>query len=497
MRFISALLVIFFLGSAIASLDADACQMKPSTGDDQSAQQNPCPSHLEHSPRKCTRQKSLPSPLFRKSEQVTQLPPITPDWQALLKRMQSIWNTNVDLFVATIEIPEEDEKGTIEKLGAGYSASVWSLPGGTEGNIVQKIETNCLAILHNTKCPHGCSVFSNEQPLLTEYIVSELVCKQDTSVCPVIFSISPQAPISRDVFSKLGIRMDARHKSDCIKKVNGQNPSPGIRKIEEEFVGPSVTILFGKALSPVTRAILASEILIKSIDLLEKLHARGFIHGDIHTGNIALRKPNEDSDDLVVPELTLIDFGQAKFYPLEIGTPECVGEDAYASMAQHLLSKFQLELFRTSRRDDLYRAFEVFMNLITEDGYLHLMGRFGMYAQLVKSNFDAINPFKHSNDALGDFKLEGSPPMVYNGIESLRPALSLNDFDEVSRLWNFVYRYVASEIEIDQTPNYALIRDTMFLTLDILKKYSTRPAVGMMPVRRVETPLPTDVEGDP
>jgi predicted unusual protein kinase regulating ubiquinone biosynthesis (AarF/ABC1/UbiB family) len=62
-----------------------------------------------------------------------------------------------------------------------------------------------------------------------------------------------------------------------------------VRFFQEELVGKSVDTLCNSKMDSINRGILAGKIFIKIIDLLEKIHDNGFVHGDIHVGNIVKR----------------------------------------------------------------------------------------------------------------------------------------------------------------------------------------------------------------
>jgi hypothetical protein len=51
----------------------------------------------------------------------------------------------------------------------------------------------------------------------------------------------------------------------------------------------------------------------------------------------------------------LIDFGVGKFFPVEKATEEQINPRVYHGLYPALLSRYQLEDFRATRRDDVYR----------------------------------------------------------------------------------------------------------------------------------------------
>ena len=416
--------------------------------------------------------KPIPSSLFKKSEIIDVLPSKGAKWSTVLERMKQLWNGNVLSKARIVEIPEASggagRDGPVKLLASGMFGSVW-LVGGK----VQKFKTNCLAVVLNRDCPEPCTTIANEETLLTEFLVSDIVCRHEPEICPVVSSISGTAEVDKDVFTGLELTMEKEVSDYCIR---GKST---YRRIEEQVVGPGVATIFNGVSSPVERAILAVQVLIKTIDLLQKLHARGFIHGDIHFQNIALKDPQGQVVSGKVPALTLIDFEMAKFYPIEEGTDECAGQDEYAGLSWTVLSKFQIEGYRTSRRDDVYRAFEVFLYLITDGEYWDLMGLEGMYAEDVKVNF-AVDIFEPSEDYWSNWTPKLLPRILYKGMKPLKGDLSANVYFEVVDRWRFIHRYVAKGIKIDEEPNYALIMFTMSTSLEILDEHrkSDSPSVG-------------------
>ena len=472
MRFIFAILLTRCLGSSgnswflemLAQIEADKDR---GTGRSAAALELEKPLFFRRSTSRVGHCKpttsSPPSSLFKKSEIIDLLPSKSAKWSTVLERMKQLWNDNVLSNADVVKIPKasggEATDGRVERLASGMSGSVWSVDGK-----IQKFKTNCLAVVLNRDCPEPCTTIANEETLLTEFLVSDIVCRHEPEICPVVSSISGTAEVNKDVFTGLELTMDKEVSDYCIGKST-------YRRIEEQVVGPGVATIFKGVSSPVERAILAVQVLIKTIELLQKLHARGFIHGDIHFQNIALRDPQGQVVSGKVPALTLIDFEMAKFYPIEEGTDECAGQDEYAGLSWTVLSKFQIEGYRTSRRDDVYRAFEVFLYLITDGEYWDLLGLEGMYADKVKVN-SAVDIFKPAEDALFKLKFALSEPIVYRAVEPLKGFLSPDVYFEVVGLWKLIHRYVANGIKIDEEPNYDLIMFTMFTSLEILDKHS-------------------------
>ena len=94
---------------------------------------------------------------------------------------------------------------------------------------------------------------------------------------------------------------------------------------------------------------------IEVIQLLQRLHAAGVVHGDLHAGNICRRRaaPNP---------LTLIDFGFASFVAAE--TDDFRPGAGNLTWVHRSLTPWQLEGHRFVRRDDVYKAVYMVARLI-------------------------------------------------------------------------------------------------------------------------------------
>ena len=98
----------------------------------------------------------------------------------------------------------------------------------------------------------------------------------------------------------------------------------------------------------------AVQIGIDLMKLVERLHAAGVVHGDIHGGNVCRRLTNPD-------EIALIDFETA-FFP---HSPETVVQERGRLEWVHAsLTPWQLEGYSFARRDDVYKAFYLVAKLM-------------------------------------------------------------------------------------------------------------------------------------
>ncbi len=238
MRFISAILITPSLGTSESS---DMLSSSVLTGGRGGAgafvalgTDKPRP---DTPPGHCEPPKGCPKGLLKKSEIIYFMPENTagfsPLWIHNSKLVKAIWNANVGKTVDKIPFPTRDSK----KLASNLASSVWK-----EGDRVLKFEINCGAVQLNNDPRRARTALANEQTLLMEYIVSELVCKIVSGVCPEIFSISEAAEVGAEVFTSLELTTERKDREYCIGKSM-------YRLIEEEFVGPSVSKLF-KDVSP-------------------------------------------------------------------------------------------------------------------------------------------------------------------------------------------------------------------------------------------------------
>jgi serine/threonine protein kinase len=112
------------------------------------------------------------------------------------------------------------------------------------------------------------------------------------------------------------------------------------------------------------RALIA-EIGIRIIDLVELIHKRGIVHGDIHLGNFVYSGSIES--------LQVIDFGRSKPYIQLDGSHISDGTEDSSDQEWNpvLLSPFELSGSNISRRDDIFRIAELLVNMI--DGVIALV----------------------------------------------------------------------------------------------------------------------------
>jgi hypothetical protein len=276
---------------------------------------------------------------------------------------------------------------------------------------------------------------STKDPLREEYLILETIA--GLGIAPEVWSLSlPIVPSQLDWVSN-DFRVDSRH----VRGISDHGASCSrrgafLRAFIQERAGMEVSeYIFHKS----STLIMAIRIGLGTIRLLEKLHNAGFVHGDIHGGNVVVKDRHTKRED---PELSLIDFGLSKFFPSEFGSSESA--DPY-SLTLSLLSPWHLASSRIGRRDDLYRALELTVDLIriTSDMYTYLDSLSVPELFQVKNSFDFFNgAFPGSKTICQDYKKSIPEKKCTNAMNELGNALAA----------------VRGIAHVDATPDYESIK---------------------------------------
>ena len=112
-------------------------------------------------------------------------------------------------------------------------------------------------------------------------------------------------------------------------------------------------------------------ILKKGMELLERLHLRGIVHGDIHGSNLAFKTSN--FVNVADAELILIDFEKSIYIGDRIGTDQFGNPPV--NLNARLLSPWHLQNQRLGPRDDVYRLLEMTANMLSRWKYFSGMKR--------------------------------------------------------------------------------------------------------------------------
>jgi len=237
----------------------------------------------------------------------------------------------------------------------------------SEEEYVVKYVDNCLSRLSGGKA----------DPLYDEYVFSKVINELMGAnvITPEVLGFSDQfVPNEFELGKHLPEDTEISFMVDNVESCRGSSA----RFIVEKRVGLSlfqlIPLIFANSSSEfdyVDKTILAAKIFVKGILLLQKIHAIGIVHGDIHPGNIALADYKTDAvkkmgivlaKDNIKSSFVLIDFGKARFVP-EID-PSI--EEDIAGMTLQALSPWRLQRKPPSFRDDVFRMYEVLLNLLDQ-----------------------------------------------------------------------------------------------------------------------------------
>ncbi len=251
-----------------------------------------------------------------------------------------------------------------------YGSDARMLKSPHDPNYVIKYTNTCASMIsgHIERFQHV------DDPLRDEYLILKAI--EHLGIAPKAVSLSlafvpsesdwllPDFRIMSDFFhhypdDRKKCPLYASHVRAIVETKLGVNVSDFIRRLYP---------LNGRKLDGIIMAT-ALNTGLSIIKLLEKLHSAGFIHADVHVGNIVLRDPFFSMNNLklhkqnyIAPELALIDFGLSVFYPSEIGSNHRKSNPG--SLNPRLLSPWHLGKSRIGRRDDIYRALEVTAQLL-------------------------------------------------------------------------------------------------------------------------------------
>lgn len=193
------------------------------------------------------------------------------------------------------------------------------------------------------------------------------------------------------------------------------------------------------------------EYFIEIISLLKRLHSIGIVHGNIHSGAVRL---------LGSEKLSLVEFGSAKFFPIELNSNEKIPENIFDNRPPAQLSIFELQRYRAGRRDDLERAFvltfNLLLNLQLDSIFEHIMSRKAIviaFAQIscVRARLDEVLRGILSGEHIarcscGKYTFYISiPAAAWTALHRLRVRLGEEKFTEFMDKLSAIAKYVRGE----------------------------------------------------
>ena len=171
------------------------------------------------------------------------------------------------------------------------------------------------------------------------------------SVAPIPLYLSPSTVLPLEVSPKTDFFMDKKTREMCFKR------RAPVRFMLMSAEGYSLDAWIGAQPSRRIELDWALTMMKQLIKILEVIHKRGIVHGDIHAGNVVSRKLSQG--------LKLIDFERAKLkreIPLTLRR-----EPLEYFHVSH--SPFQLMGFHSSMRDDVFRAVQLGAYMIGGDAW--------------------------------------------------------------------------------------------------------------------------------
>jgi serine/threonine protein kinase len=223
-------------------------------------------------------------------------------------------------------------------------------------DVLLKYEINCDSV-------HGI------HPLVREALMLNLL--KDLDITPRFLYLSGPLKFSLPLRIKTEVTLSdaalekcANHKRSSVRVIAMENAGPSVN----DYVGKGA---FGENGFPLHDAL---RITLDLLSIIEVLHSRGIVHGDVHPGNVVIK---EDTGKVKV-----IDFGRA-FFSLDFEDKPVRIRAPFSSM-HCLFSHWNIEGDRFGFRDDLFKALHVLAVL--------LMGRpFNEHCIALQ---DDLNPFR-------------------------------------------------------------------------------------------------------
>ena len=244
------------------------------------------------------------------------------------------------------------------RVGRTMDSMVWEATLDDGSVVIAKYTNDCRRRLNNV----------TTDPI-DEYFL--LMATKDSGITPNVYGLSEPAMVTIADTPKSYSKFMEAHAVKCLAA------GAEVRLLLQERAGMDMEIYFQllrrrrSSIGDDGKRFLRSVLALgwKSVEVLQKLHKKGIIHGDIHAGNIMFKSPKgsiEDYDLLADDdeEIVLVDFGYARYFVNEIGTEPV--QPMLPGMNPMLLSLWNLFHRRTGRRDDIYRVFDMLSMILSD-----------------------------------------------------------------------------------------------------------------------------------
>lgn len=279
----------------------------------------------------------------------------------------------------------------------------------------------------------NCNSLGDVHPLISDFHFQRELHGLD--VTPHAFFLSPPRKFESSITAKTNFQLKpeqriacARHPQSAVRFMLMERAKYTIHDLIDAHHQRGERVPFAQALS-VTENLIA---------LLQTIHARGIVHGDIHSGNVAVIDRKGEA------KVALIDFGLAFFEDDAKLAPSL----AFAPMTEThcLFSHWNLLGFRFAFRDDVFKALLLGANLINGS-------RWWTYCSELESSADRMLRFKASEFF---FAAPGLPDPIAN----LR-AVSASGKAQIRAALNRALELIRGVNDIDQLPPYQSLIDAL------------------------------------
>ena len=285
------------------------------------------------------------------------------------------------------------------------------------------------AVLNDTsrvvKYHHNCQELEDVHPLLRDYIFLQRLAGTDVS--PSANYLSPPVRFPASVTPKTAFGMHPAARASCAG-----NEVAEVRFMVMERVPWTLDRLvrdlerIGRRL-PLKHAI---HMMASLVETVQRLHSRDIVHGDVHWGNVAVVNHGD------AQTINLIDFGSAMFVD-EMERLPVMARDP-GSYTHCFFSHWNIEGYRFSYRDDVYKALLVGAFLINGAAYSH-------FCRNLEPSVDAMRWFKRNGFI---FAMPSGPDRI------AALDVDLNTKRLIRRRLSNALDLARSVEEIDERPDY-------------------------------------------
>jgi hypothetical protein len=247
-----------------------------------------------------------------------------------------------------------------QPLGASMTSTVFAI----------ELKGRNMTVKYQADCPPQAS--SEVHALAREAIM--LIQLRGSGIVPNFYYLSPPTPMIGNKTVKTGFGLSDENRAECAA-----DAARSIRfMLTERFDTDLYKLVIERGRVNVRWAL---QTLTSLMNMIEYLHGRGIVHGDIHAGNIGYLA---DSGKIV-----LFDFGRAFFtdeYAADL--PEIMFEPF--SLVHCLYSHWNIEGARFGKRDDVFKAIMIGAFLMNGEQWLdHCVG--------LETNSSAMMEFKQNS----------------------------------------------------------------------------------------------------